>query len=311
MIDRLTKANTAHYTPTTPGAKQTKKQTQTDTLNISSATNQRLGYAKQLAQGMVSGPGNGNPDASGTPIQILNALLFNTAITFGEIASRNGNQISLLWDVFREKVHTLFDDTVMAIHRGTEDADELEQVRTEARALADTFLQNFFTSFRTITGQCLSDTQMTRGELAFHESWNHMYFAVGAEVIGGSAQLAGSGEDAHPLLSFVPQTDEEFRRATLEMLREVARQNAEVFRQWAEMHAEEAERWRKIMEIAARLSAGGNVSAEDRAFLMQNSPAMYIMAMMSNSDSSPDVSDQGASRRQRSWQQTAPVPQPT
>jgi len=74
------------------------------------------------------------------------------------------------------------------------------------------------------------------------------------------------------------QSEEEFRRQMMQQMWESARENAEVFRQVAEMRAEEMEIMRKVMLIASRIAAGDNVPIQDKKFLMENSPGMYMLA---------------------------------
>jgi len=238
-------------------------------------------YTQMLTQGMNNGTGNGNPDIVGSPIQRLNAMLFNISITFGEIFAQSGTNSIALQNEFKDMVFSLFDDAVMELHGNTEDAHKLEQLRAEGRNLAETFLNRFFDSIRSITPQNLLDTGMTLSELAFHESWNYMYFEVGTEVLGGTPVLADATTPQHIGLDGKPitfQTEAEFRRLMIETLLQAARDNAEIHSQWAEMKAEEAERWRKAMRIAARIAAGHNVPMRDRQFLMKVSPGMYMIA---------------------------------
>lgn len=239
-------------------------------------------YTEMLLQGMTTGTGNGNPNLTGTPIQILNAKLFNISIAFGEISNQPGTNTAALQNAFRNLTLSLFDDAAQAANSNIEDENELEQVRAEARTTANIFLNTFFTSLRTITAQSLQDTRMARSELAFHESWNFIAFVTGTASVGGSAVVAGEGiplgSDGQPVTYM---SDEEFRRRTIEMLMQVARDNAEVFRQWAEVQAEEAERWRKVMLIAARIASGDNVPPQDREFLLTVSPGMYMLAVAS------------------------------
>ncbi|MCL2564639.1 MAG: hypothetical protein FWE24_02360 [Defluviitaleaceae bacterium] len=249
---------------------------------ISASTLQKLRYMQMLVQGKNNGTGNGNPNINGRPLQNLNALVFNISIAFGEIASQSGTNNAALQNAFRDMVLSLFDDAVMTIHGQTEDAEELEQLRQESRDLGQAFLNRFFTKMRTLTPQNLSDTGMTRSELAFHEAINFIYFEVGMSVLGGSVTSGSNnnspqhfGLDGKPIIF---QSEEEFRRLTIEMLMQVARDNAEIYRQWAEMRAEEAKRLRKIMLIAARIASGDNVPPQDKKFLMANSPGMYMIA---------------------------------
>jgi hypothetical protein len=141
----------------------------------------------------------------------------------------------------------------------------------------------------------LSNTGMALSELAFHEAINFTYFEVGMGVLGGTNLTPG--EPVHWGLDGKPrevQSEEEFRRATIEHLLMVARDNAEVFRQWAEMNAEEAERWQKIIEIAARIMRGDNVPQSDKAFLGEHSPGLLMMAMSSRNPDNENPTDYDA-----------------
>jgi len=206
---------------------------------------ERLSYTQMLTRAMWTGTGNGNPSVTGSPIQVLNAKLFNMSIAFGEMAQVPGTNAVSLELAFRSLAISLFEDADME------------------RSSADTFLNNFFERMRNITGQNLRDTGMARAELAFHEAWNIMYFGD-----GGADEIAAD----------MRQREAEQNRLMMEHLLWVARENAEVMRQWAEMEAEEAERWRKVMLIAARIARGDNVPLADRQFLMENSPGMYMIA---------------------------------
>ena len=244
-----------------------------------------LTHAQMLARGMMSGAGNGNPNLTGSPIQVLNAKLFNLSIAFGEIAAQSGTNINALRSEFRAMVLSLFDDAVLALHGKTDDVQKLQQLRAESRSAAESFLNRFYNWMDTITEQNLRDTGMGRAELAFHEAMNFVYHEVGMAVLGGTDAVAGKpqffGLDGKPV---VFQTEEEFRRLVMEALLDAARHNAEIKRQWAENNAKEAERWRKILLIAARIARGDNVPPQDRKFLLAHSPGMYMIANASQTE---------------------------
>jgi hypothetical protein len=247
---------------------------------IDERTMQMLKYTQMLVQGMINGTGNGNPNATGNPRQILNAKLFNISMAFGEISSQSSINIAALQNAFRDLALSLFEDAAHAVHSDIDDDYELAQVLSEARSLGETFVDRFFIGIRSFTLQNLKDTNMTLSELSFHESWNFMYYEVGMVALGGPA--VHISED-------IPQhCEREFQRLMMEFLLQIARDNAEVYRQWAEMwaeiNAEDAERWRKIVLIAARIAAGDNVPPEDRAFLAQASPGMYMLANITHKE---------------------------
>jgi len=235
-------------------------------------------YTRLLLEGIQNGPGNGNTGSS--PMQILNNSLFNIALTFNELLEQSDVNNTVLEGVFRNMVRQLFDDAALGVHARVDNAEELPQIREDARELSNTFLNRFFRAIREITAQNLRDTGMGRMELAFHEAWNYTYHEVGMALLGGTDAVAGEpvriGLDGRPLPP-IP-TEAEFRRQMMEHMLWVMRENQEVYRQWAEMHREEMERWRKIMLIASRIAAGHNVPPQDREFLAANSPGMYMIA---------------------------------
>ena len=77
----------------------TSANTQTPTPTPTEAI--ELTYTQRLEQGMMTGTGNGNPNFIGSPIQILNAKLFNLSIAFGEISNQSGTNNSALQRAFR------------------------------------------------------------------------------------------------------------------------------------------------------------------------------------------------------------------
>ncbi|MDR0296016.1 MAG: hypothetical protein LBH91_07555, partial [Prevotellaceae bacterium] len=135
-------------------------------------------YTQRLVQGMNNGTGNGNPNATGRPIQVLNAKLFNISIAFGEISAQNTTNNNVLRSEFRTMILSIFDDAALALH-GEADAQKLDQARAEARSLAGTFLNKFFNWVDNITPQNLLNTGMSKAELAFHEAMNFTYHEVG------------------------------------------------------------------------------------------------------------------------------------
>ena len=239
-------------------------------------------YTQMLMEGMMRGTGNGNPNFIGSPIQILNAKLFNLSMALGEISNQSGTNNSALQRAFRTIVFSLFDEAALSLHGETANTHELEQARAETRSIAASFVVRFENAVRTITAQMLRDTRMTRTELAFHEAMNFVDYEVGMAILGGREPNTSSpiyrGLDGNPR---TPMSEEEFQRLQIQALLEFARKNAEVMRQWAEDAAKEAEKWRKIMLIAARISAGDNVPSQDKAFLLEHSPGMYMLAKAS------------------------------
>ena len=244
-----------------------------NTQSITQTDAARPTYTQMLMEGMMRGTGNGNPNFVGSPIQILNAKLFNLSVALGEISNQSGTNNSALQRAFRTIVFSLFDDAAVSLHGETANTHELEQARAESRSIAASFIVRFDNSVRTITAQMLRDTRMTRTELAFHEAWNTTADEVGMTVLGGSDAIASDPE--------ISMTEAEFQRLHMQALLEKARKNAEVMRQWAEHAAKGAEKWRKIMLIAARISAGDNVPPQDKAFLLEHSPGMYMLAKAS------------------------------
>ena len=241
-----------------------------------------LTYTQRLEQGMMTGTGNGNPNFIGSPIQILNAKLFNLSIAFGEISNQSGTNNSALQRAFRAIVFSLFDDAAVSLHGETANAHELQQARTESRSIAASFIVRFDNEVRTITAQMLRDTRMTRTELAFHEAMAYVFDEVGMVILGGSEVNTSSpiyrDINGNPR---IPMSEEEFQRRQIQALLEKARMTAEVKRQWAKDAAKEAERWRKIILIASRIASGGNVPPQDREFLLKHSPGMYMLVRAS------------------------------
>jgi len=248
----------------------------------SSLENHERRYTQMLVHGMNNGTGNGNPGATGSPLQVLNAKLFNISIAFGEISNQNSTNSTVLHSAFMNLTLSLFDNAALEVHGNRGNPHELAQIRAEARGLGETFLDRFFAGTRSITLQNLRDTGMALTELAFHEAINFVYFEVGMRSLGitdvtpGESVYFDLDGNTREILS-----EEEFRRLMIETLLRVARENAEVYRQWAEMHAEEAERWRKVVLIASRIASGNNVPPQDKAFLMEHSPGLYMMAITS------------------------------
>lgn len=250
---------------------------------INSNTMEMLKYTQLLVQGMNNGTGNGNPNVTGRPHEVLNALVFNISMTFGEISVQSGTNNSALKNAFRNMVLSLFDDASMSLHGQTEDSDILAGLRTGAKHMGNTFVNRFFSEMSNITSQNLRDTGLERAELAFHQTMNYTLFETGMAVLGDTSVAKGFREQTIGLdgkWRDIP-TEEEFRRATTELMSQVMRETAEIHKQWAEMNKEEAEKWRMIMLIASRISSGANVPQQDMDFLMQNSPGMYLMAISS------------------------------
>jgi hypothetical protein len=247
-----------------------------DNITISNYAVQMNNYTQLLNQAKTNGTGNGNPEATGSPIQILNAKVFNVSMAYGELAGQSGTNAAALNEAFRDTILSLFDEAALAVHKDTGDTYIHEQARADARSLGEAYLHRFFNELKKITPQNLKDTGMVRQELAFHQAMNFIYFEVGMSVLGGSVVAPSDSQQTGIYVS-----DEEFRRQMMEALLSAARDNAEIYKQWAEMRAEEAERFRKIMLIAARIAAGDNVPQADKDYLMENSPGMYALAMAS------------------------------
>lgn len=266
-----------------PDVKSGEKTNRTDAYIRGEAYSLSDVYARMLEEGMKTGTGNGNPTATGTPIQALNARVFNASIAFGALSAQSGTNNAVLQSEFRLLILSLFDDAVLALHGREEDTEKLEQLRDQARHLGETFIGRFFERINNITQKELHNTGMVRAELAFHEAMNFVYFEVGMAVLGGSvdAETAKANTAQHFGLDGEPitfPTEEEFHRQMIAELLRVARENAEIFREFMEAKMEEMERTRKLLLIAARIAAGDNVPPEDREFILANAPGLYMIA---------------------------------
>jgi len=256
----------------------------TATVGVSEANNGQATsverYTQMLLEKMTSGTGNGNASLTGTPIQVLNAKLFNISIAFGQMSNQGGANRVELELAFRNLTLALFDDAAVALHDSSEDTADLTQIRSDVRNLGQTFLGRFFSEFRNITSESLRNTGMARTELAFHEAWNFTYFEVGMASVGGSNLTPGEPEqlglDGNPSQL---QSDEEFRRLTREMLLNNMRDDIESARAFAESLAEENRRWQQKLEIFSRMMRGDNVAPSDKDFLATMSPGLFMMAM--------------------------------
>jgi len=233
-------------------------------------------YTQMLLEAMRSGTGNGNPDLTGTPIQVLNAKIFNLSVAFGEMQNQSGvNRVGLEL-AFRDLALSLFDEAAVAIHGETESYGDLTQIRADVRNLGQTFLGNFFGAVRDLTSENLANTGMTRTELAFHHAWNTTSLGLvgGTDIVDGTPQRIGL--DGNPI---EPQSEEEFQRLTREMLLENMRRDMESARTMAESLAEGDRRWQQMLEIFRRMMRGDNVPQSDQDFLAMESPGLFMMVM--------------------------------
>ncbi|MCL2279027.1 MAG: hypothetical protein FWC20_06430 [Oscillospiraceae bacterium] len=233
-------------------------------------------YTQMLLEAMRSGTGNGNPDLTGTPIQVLNAKIFNLSVAFGEMQNQSGvNRVGLEL-AFRDLVLSLFDEAAVAIHEETESYGDLTQIRADVRNLGQTFLGNFFNAARTITSEMLTNTRMTRTELSFHYAWNTTSLGLvgGTDIVEGTPEHLGLDGKPRNVLS-----DEEFQRLTREMLLDNLRMDMESARTMAESLAEGDRRWQQMLEIFRRMMRGDNVPQSDQDFLAMESPGLFMMVM--------------------------------
>lgn len=221
-------------------------------------------YTQKLLAAMRAHNGNGKPNITGSSAQTLNALTFNASMAFGELAQLPGTNQTALRQAFEGLVMSFFEQSA-EIDRSKENATV--QNRQEQISLGQQFLNIFFSRMQFITGQGLIDTGMTRAELAFHEAWNLAHFG-------------GYEETEDPRVTRARERAEEiqFQRQQKAFLMQIMREDAQKAREVAEMKAEEARRMLKVMKIAARIAAGHNVPIQDREFLMNESPGMYMLA---------------------------------
>jgi len=276
--------NESEVTPTgntaTPvSAQPTSAQTASGSVSNIATGEQATGierYTQMLSEAMMSGTGNGNPNLTGTPIQVLNAKLFNLSVAFGEMQNQSGvNRVGLEL-AFRDLTLSLFDEAAVALHGSSEDQGNLTQIRADVRNLGQTFLGNFFGAVRDLTSENLANTGMTRTELAFHHAWNTTSLGLvgGTDIVEGTPQRIGL--DGNPI---EPQSEEEFQRLTREMLLENMRRDMESARSMAESLAEGDRRWQQMLEIFRRMMRGDNVPQSDQDFLAMESPGLFMMVM--------------------------------
>jgi hypothetical protein len=262
---------------------------------IGEDTLQMLKYTQMLVQGMNSGAGNGNPNATGSPIQVLNALLFNITMAFGETSGQSGINNAVLESAFRNMALSLFDDAISAIHAGTDNDYDLAQARADVRILGETYLNVFF------------QHHAAKGtETAFHEAWNYTYFEVGMGVLGGTQAEDGAYAEGAKMHEALSTSDS--RRYEFEHLLNLLREGREQSRIQAEALAEEARRWQQLLEIFRRMARGDNVPQSDQDFLAEHSPGLFMVALATMQENeNPEDHEPLATDRDDEGQSVNPV----